>query len=255
MQTTQTIVIIPTYNERDNLPRLLPAILERAPEVHILIVDDASPDGTGDVADAFAASDPRIHVLHRPSREGLAQAYLAGFRQALALGYDRIVQMDADFSHRPEDLPRLLEATESADVVIGSRRVPGGRTENWSPLREAVSRGGSLYARLLLDLPVRDCTSGFKCLRRQALEAIDLDRLGARGFAFSVEMNYRLHQAGCRIVEVPIVFPDRTAGRSKMSPGIFLEAMRLVWGLRERRPVVASSVVERVLRPPREPAA
>ncbi len=234
----QSLVIVPTYNEIANLKPLVTAILAVDPCVHVLVVDDGSPDGTGACADEIAARTPRVRVMHRPGKLGLGTAYIAGFRYALARGYDRIVQMDADFSHRPEDLPRLLRASAQADLVVGSRNVPGGRAEHWSLLRHAISRGGSLYARLLLGLPIKDCTSGFKCFRREALAAIDLDRVASNGYGFQVEMNYLCYRMGLRLIEVPIVFPDRVAGRSKMSGPIVGEAATVVWRLRregERR--------------------
>ena len=228
----RSLVIIPTYNERENLPSLVQEILEVDLELDILVVDDHSPDGTGVLAEALAAQTGRLLVIHRPGKLGLGTAYLDGFRYALAHDYERVVQMDADFSHRPQDLRRLLDASAGADVVVESRNVPGGQVENWSRLRHLVSQGGSLYTRLLLGLPVHDCTGGFKCFRRQALAALDLDDVRSNGFGFQVEVNYLCHRHGLRMVEVPITFPDRTAGRSKMSTGIFFEALALVWRLR-----------------------
>lgn len=230
----RSLVIIPTYNERENLPLLVWEVLQVDPSLDVLVVDDNSPDGTGVVAESLAQQTSRVHVLHRPGKEGLGTAYLAGFRFALAGSYVRVVQMDADFSHRPRDLRRLLEASARADVVIGSRNVPGGQVENWSLPRQVMSKGGSLYTRLLLGLPVYDCTGGFKCFRREALEALDLDRARSNGYGFQVEMNYLCHRQGFRIVEVPITFPDRTAGHSKMSAKIFVEALLLVWRLRRQ---------------------
>ncbi len=228
----KSVVIIPTYNERENLPALARAVLSVAPNLDVLVVDDNSPDGTGQLADALARETGRIHVIHRAGKLGLGTAYVAGFRHALAHGYERIVEMDADFSHRPADLPRLLEAASYADVVIGSRYVPGGRILGWSPLRQAISKGGSLYARLLLGLPIRDCTGGFKCFRRAALERLDLDALRSNGYAFQVEVNYACVRAGLCLAEVPIVFPDRERGTSKMSGRIVAEAAWLVLRLR-----------------------
>jgi dolichol-phosphate mannosyltransferase len=226
------LVIIPTYNERENLPSLVPAVLAVDQEIQILIVDDASPDGTGELADALANKTGRLAVLHREGKQGLGTAYIAGFRYALSSEYDYVVQMDADFSHRPGDLARLLEAAEHADVVIGSRNVPGGQALSWSPFRGALSKGGSLYARLMLGLPVHDCTGGFKCFRRRALEALDLDAVGANGFGFQIEVNYALAKAGMQFAEVPIVFPNREHGKSKMSARIALEAALLVLRLK-----------------------
>lgn len=238
----RSVVIIPTYNERENLPRLVPAVLRKDESLDVLVVDDGSPDGTGEAAESLARKTGRVRVMHRSSKQGLGTAYVAGFRYALDQGYDRVVQMDADFSHRPEDLPRLLEATEFADVVVGSRNVPGGRVEDWSLLRRFVSKGGSLYSRILLGLPVKDCTSGFKCFRRRVLETVDFAGVASNGYGFQVEMNHLCHRAGFAIAEVPIVFPDRTAGESKMSWRIFSEAAGLVWKLRGQRKAVAPEV-------------
>ena len=226
------VVVIPTYNERENLASLVTQLLRCQPNLDVLVVDDNSPDGTGAIADGIAAEEPRVAVLHRTSKDGLGSAYLAGFRQALTGPYDYVAQMDADFSHRVEDLPNLIAAVERADVAIGSRNVEGGHAVDRTPLRRLISAGGSLYARGLLGLPVRDCTGGFKCFRRQALQRIDLDRVRARGYAFQVEMNHRCHQAGLRLVEVPIVFPDRVAGQSKMTWRIFAEGWMAVIRLR-----------------------
>jgi dolichol-phosphate mannosyltransferase len=233
----RTLVIIPTYNERQNLPPLVQEVLALDHTIDVLVVDDGSPDGTGEVAESLAETTGRVNVLHRTGKLGLGTAYLEGFRHALAHGYDLIVEMDADFSHRPQDLQLLLAAAADADVVIGSRNIPGGKVEQWSLLRNLVSKGGSLYARLLLGLPVRDCTSGFKCFRRRALATIDLSGVQSNGFGFQVELNWLAYRAGLRIVEVPIVFPDRQKGTSKMSSRIALEAAALVWRLRRRNPV------------------
>lgn len=228
----KTLVIIPTYNERDNLPLLLVRLLSVVPDVDVLVVDDNSPDGTGAIAEDLGRADPRIRVLHRPAKDGLGGAYVAGFRHALAGGYQRIVQMDADFSHDPGDLPRLLGRLDDADVVVGSRNVPGGGVTGWSPLRHLLSRGGSVYARMLLGLPVRDATGGFKCMRRAAVEALDLDRLRSNGYVFQIEVNHICAAAGLRFVEEPIIFRDRVRGRSKMSARIAVEAAVLVLRLR-----------------------
>ena len=230
------VVVIPTYNERENLAPLVRQLLSSQPDLDVLVVDDNSPDGTGEIADALAAAEPRVAVLHRAGKEGLGSAYLAGFRSVLTGKYDYVAQMDADFSHRVEDLPELIAAVETADVAIGSRCVSGGHAVARSRLRQLVSAGGSVYARGLLGLPIRDCTGGFKCFRRQALLGLDLDRVRSRGYAFQVEMNHRCHEAGLRLVEVPIVFPDRVAGRSKMTWRIFVEGWLTVIRLRlERR--------------------
>lgn len=228
----RALVVLPTYNERENLPRLLPAILDVDPRLEVLVVDDNSPDGTGREADRFAAGESRVRVLHREAKLGLGSAYVAGFDYALRQGYDHVLEMDADFSHRPEDLRALLTAATTSDVVIGSRNIPGGTTVGWSPVRRFISRGGSAYTRFLLGLPIKDCTSGFKCLSRVALSQLDLERLESNGYAFQIEVSYACHQAGLTFAEVPITFPERVAGRSKMSPAIMVEAALLVLKLR-----------------------
>lgn len=228
----RALVILPTYNERDNLPRLVPEILKINNGLDVLVVDDNSPDGTGQQADQIASREHRVKVLHRAGKLGLGTAYVAGFDYALSHGYEHVVEMDADFSHRPEDLPSLLAAGMTADVVIGSRNVPGGRTLGWSRARRLVSLSGSLYARALLGLPVKDCTSGFKCFNRLALTRLDIGHLLSNGYAFQVEVNHACHQAGLRFAEVPITFPERATGRSKMTPGIAIEAALLVLRLR-----------------------
>ena len=230
---SRTLIIIPTYNERDNLTSLHTQIHDALPAADILVVDDNSPDGTGQLADSLAAKHPYLKVLHRAGKLGLGTAYIAGFRYAIEHGYDYVFEMDADFSHDPCYLPSLLgAAVEGADVVIGSRRVPGGGTENWGLGRQLISSGGSLYARTILGLPIQDLTSGFKCFRRSVLEAIDLESVRSNGYSFQIEMTYRAIQRGFRVVEVPIVFVDRRAGQSKMSRSIFLEAMGMVWRMR-----------------------
>jgi dolichol-phosphate mannosyltransferase len=223
-------VILPTYNERENVPQIVPAILAAAPELDVLIVDDNSPDGTGALADQLAAKNPRVSVLHRARKEGLGRAYLAGFAEALQRGYGRVLEMDADFSHDPARLPALL-ATD-ADLVLGSRYVPGGGTVNWGLGRRLLSKGGSLYARTILGLRIRDLTGGFKCYRREVLERIDLDAIHSKGYAFQIEGTYRTLRAGFTVVEVPIRFVDRTAGHSKMSRRIVAEALWMVWKIR-----------------------
>jgi dolichol-phosphate mannosyltransferase len=228
----RALVIIPTFNERENIESLGDAVLAQDERIDLLIVDDGSPDGTGDIADAMVRASGRVHVLHRAGKQGLGTAYVAGFQYALAHRYDLVIEMDADYSHRPEDLPRLIAASDAADVVVGSRNVPGGRAEDWSWLRHLVSKGGSLYARLLLGIAIKDCTSGFKCFRRGAIELLDLPALRSNGYAFQVEVNHACSQAGLRMVEVPIVFPDRVRGRSKMSWHIAAEAAWLVLRLR-----------------------
>ena len=229
-------VILPTYNEAENLEHIVGAVLERLPAYgRVLVVDDSSPDGTGEIADRLASAEDSVDVLHRPRKEGLGPAYLAGFRVALDDGADRIIEMDADFSHDPADLPRLIQATEEADLAIGSRYVSGGGVTDWGPMRRFISRGGSAYSRLALGLPVRDLTGGFKCYRRQVLETINLDTIEARGYAFQVETTYRAIRAGFRVVEIPITFKDRADGSSKMSRSIVAEAMWRVPAMRFRR--------------------
>ena len=229
-------VVLPTYNEADNLGRIVPEIRSRLPESRrILIVDDDSPDGTGGIADRLASESDEVEVLHRERKEGLGPAYLAGFRRALAAGAQLIVEMDADFSHDPECLPRLLEASEQADLVLGSRYVAGGGVADWGAVRRLISRGGSVYARLMLGVRVRDLTGGFKVFDRRVLEAIDLDSIRSRGYAFQVETTYRALKQGFRVIEVPIVFSERTEGSSKMSRAIFAEAVWRVPGMRLRR--------------------
>jgi dolichol-phosphate mannosyltransferase len=229
-------VVLPTYNEADNLERLTGAVLAKLPDAaRVLIVDDNSPDGTGEIADRLAKADERIAVLHRERKEGLGPAYIAGFRRALSEGAELIAEMDADFSHDPEHLPELLAAAENADLVIGSRYVPGGGVREWGPLRRFISRGGSAYARTALGVRVRDLTGGFKVFRREVLEAIGLDTIASRGYAFQVETTYRALKAGYSVVEVPIVFWDRRAGSSKMSKAIVAEAIWRVPAMRLRR--------------------
>jgi dolichol-phosphate mannosyltransferase len=220
------MVCLPTYNERENLEPMLRALDGvLGPDDRVLVIDDDSPDGTGELADRLAAELGFLDVLHRPEKEGLGPAYLAGFRLALDAGAELIVEIDCDFSHDPLDLPRLLTAADEADVVLGSRYVPGGGIENWGLVRRAISAGGSLYARLLLGVPVRDLTGGFKVFRRAVLEAIPLDRVRSRGYAFQIELTYRALRRGFRVEEVPIRFADRAVGGSKMSRAIVLEAI------------------------------
>jgi dolichol-phosphate mannosyltransferase len=224
-------ICLPTYNERENIEQMLRALAPFG--VHVLVVDDNSPDGTGDIADGLAAELDFVSVLHRERKEGLGPAYLAGFRQALAAGADYVLEMDCDFSHNPDDVPRLLAACEvGGDLALGSRYVPGGGTVNWSLTRRIVSWGGSFYARTLLGVGIRDLTGGFKCYRRAVLEAIDLDTITSKGYAFQIETTYRTLRKGFRVVEVPIQFVDRTEGQSKMSRSIVVEAVRKVPALR-----------------------
>ena len=227
-------VCLPTYNERENLEPMLRALGEALPEdSRVLVIDDASPDGTGELADALAADFDYVGVLHRPRKEGLGPAYLDGFRRALGEGAELVLEMDCDLSHDPRDVARLLEAVEAgADLALGSRYAPGGSIPNWGPLRRAVSRAGNTYAQVLLGLPYRDLTGGFKCYRRRVLEAIDLDSISSLGYAFQIETTYRAHRAGFRIVEVPITFVERQIGSSKMSRAIVAEAAWKVPALR-----------------------
>jgi dolichol-phosphate mannosyltransferase len=228
----QVLVALPTYNEAENLAHIAPAILAHG--YRLLIVDDASPDGTGDIADALAESDPRVSVLHREEREGLGPAYAAAFDRALQAGARIVVEMDADFSHDPADLPRLVQEVEAgADLAIGSRYVTGGATPDWPLIRRLISRGGNLYARTMLNIPIRDATAGFRAFHAEALARLPYRQAEASGYGFQVEMAWRAHQSGMSIVEVPITFRDRTAGTSKMGLPIVVEAMRLVtlWGL------------------------
>lgn len=229
----RALVIIPTYNERENLPRLIPAVLEKDERIEILIVDDASPDGTGEVADQVASEEPRVHTLHRPGKLGLGTAYLTGFRWALERDYDLVFEMDADFSHDPDHLPAFLEAVEDADVVLGSRYLEGRVTVvNWPITRLILSYGANVYARIITGLPVADATGGFKCFRRKVLEEVELDQIRAEGYAFQIEITLRAWKKGFKIVEIPIVFTDRDLGESKMSRRIIWEAVWRVWKLR-----------------------
>jgi len=232
VRSDRVAVVVPTYNERDNLPDLVTAI--RARGYRVLIVDDASPDGTGELADELARSDPGVEVLHRPRKEGLGPAYAAGFDRVLSEGADVVVEMDADFSHDPADLPRLVAAIDAgADLAIGSRYVAGGATPDWPLLRRWISRGGNLYARAMLGIPIRDATAGFRAFTADALRSLPYRSARASGYGFQVEMAWRAVSRGMRIVEVPIVFRDRRVGQSKMGIGIVAEAMWLVtrWGI------------------------
>jgi dolichol-phosphate mannosyltransferase len=229
------LVVLPTYNEADNLKPIVAAICRATDRCDVLVVDDNSPDGTGVLADELARANPRVKVLHRVAKEGLGRAYLAGFDRALAGGYQFVIEMDADFSHDPAYLTPLLEAAQSADLVLGSRYVPGGGIENWGLMRKLVSRGGSFYARTILGAPVHDLTGGFKCFRRETLLALDLATVRSGGYSFQIELTYRALSLGLRVAEIPIVFVDRRVGDSKMSRQIFLEAVLMVWKLRFSR--------------------
>ena len=224
----KTLLIIPTYNEVENLPPLLNEILKYAPETDILIVDDNSPDGTGELADKISEENTSVHVLHRAGKLGLGTAYIAGFKYAIAHDYDAAFEMDADFSHDPRYLPDFLRAIEDADLVIGSRYIRGGGTPSWSLIRRFISGGGNIFARFMLGIPVHDCTAGYRCYRRRVLETIDLDTIQSQGYAFQIEMVYRTRQHGFKIVETPIIFKDRRVGKSKMSRKIVIEGFTYV---------------------------
>ncbi len=229
----RVLVVTPTYNEADNLEPFVRALFEVVPSAHVLVVDDASPDGTGKIADRMAGRDERVRVLHRGGKLGIGSAYLEGFRLGLRDGYDVLVQMDTDLSHDPRHLPAMLAAVEGgADVVLGSRNIPGGGVLGWGLGRHVLSKGGSLYSRAILGLPIRDLTSGYKVWSARALEGIDLEGVRSEGYSFQIEMTWRALRRGFRVVEVPIVFVDRRAGKSKMSRKIFLEAVAMVWKLR-----------------------
>jgi dolichol-phosphate mannosyltransferase len=238
MSETQTglgaLVCIPTYNEKENIERIAGAVLEALPGANLLVIDDNSPDGTGVIADAMAANDARIHVLHRERKEGLGKAYLAGFAWALARDFAFIIEFDADFSHDPASLPEMMRRFSQSDVVVGSRRVPGGGSENWTLGRRIVSAAGSTYARTVLGVPIRDLTGGFNGFRREALALLDIGRIATSGYGFQIEIKYRAIKSGLRVVEMPIIFRDRKAGSSKMSSAIFFEAMLNVLRLRFR---------------------
>jgi dolichol-phosphate mannosyltransferase len=227
----RTLVLIATYNERENLPPLLDSVFRHV-DADVLVIDDSSPDGTGEIADALARTQPRLRVVHRSGKQGVASAHVLGFRYALEQGYDAVVEMDADFSHPPEDLPRLLEGIRRADVVLGSRAVPGGAVIGRSRMRNLLTRMGCAYARTVLSLPLRDCTGGFRCSRRSALDAIDWDKVTSHGYGFQLELNRAWTLGGVRFEEIPITFPDRRAGRSKMTSSILIEALVLVLRLR-----------------------
>jgi dolichol-phosphate mannosyltransferase len=229
----KTLIVTPTYNEKDNLPRFIDAVRGAAPDAHILVVDDGSPDGTGDIADAIAKKDPNVRVMHRAGKQGLGTAYVQAFTKGLGEGYEQFFEMDADLSHDVKYLPDFFRALDDgADVVIGSRNIPGGGVEGWGVGRHVLSKGGSLYSRTILGLGVRDLTSGYKAFRRRALESIDLGNVRSEGYSFQIEMTYRLLRKGFRVAEVPIVFVDRRQGASKMSRKNFAEAIGVVWKLR-----------------------
>lgn len=244
--SSDALIVVPTYNEADNIRRLLEAVVAAVPEASVLVVDDGSPDGTASIVERVAARNAHVHLMMREAKAGLARAYVSGFRWGMERGFDRFVEMDADFSHDPAALPGLLDAARRHDVAIGSRYIPGGGVAGWSRGRHVLSLGGNLYARLALGFGVRDSTSGFRCYRRRVLEAIGLDEVQTEGYAFQIDMTYRAWRRGFDIGEVPIVFRERTHGRSKMSRAIVLEAIVALtrWGLRDlllgrRRPAGA----------------
>jgi len=240
----KSLIVIPTYNERDNITALLEAILTMAPATDILVIDDNSPDGTGQIVDQIRTRLPQVYVLHREGKLGLGTAYVRGFEYAIDHNYDIVFEMDADFSHDPQYLPRFFSAIEGADLVIGSRYIKGGGTPNWSPLRKFISGGGNTFARAVLGIPTHDCTGGYRCYRTNALRTLDLDLVRAQGYAFQVEMTYIFWKRGFRVREVPIIFEDRRVGKSKMSRKIFIEAF--LWVVRTRfngDPVVRSAAM------------
>lgn len=229
----KAMIIIPTYNEKENITRLIPEVLAQDPGVEVLVVDDNSPDGTGDIVEVLSEGSDRVHLLRRPGKMGLGTAYIAGFRYLLERSdIDCVFEMDADFSHRPEYIPDFLKAVESADVVLGSRYMPGGGVENWGLARRVLSRGGSIFSRFMLSLPAKDCTGGFRCYRREVLESIAFETISSEGFGFQVEMLHACNKKGYKVREIPIVFPDRKMGTSKISGNIVFEALWLVCRLR-----------------------
>ncbi len=232
MSEPRALVCVPTYNERDNLPQIVPRILAADPRLDVLVIDDGSPDGTGDIADRLAADEPRVQVLHRQAKEGLGRAYLAGFRWAVERDYAQVIEMDADFSHDPKFLSDLLRAIEQADLVLGSRYASGVNVINWPMSRLLLSWFANKYVRWITGLPLTDATGGFKCFRREVLEAIPLDRVRSNGYAFQIEMSFRAWKKGFRLAEIPIVFVDRVEGQSKMNQRIVREAVWMVWWLR-----------------------
>jgi dolichol-phosphate mannosyltransferase len=241
------VVIIPTFNELSTLPVIVSRVLASVPEADVLVADDNSPDGTGRVADELAAADPRVHVMHRLGKEGLGAAYLAGFAWALQAGYDVVVEMDADGSHQPEQLPRLLDALRTADLVLGSRWVPGGRTENWPKSRQLISRGGTAYTRLMLGVPIQDATGGYRAFRADTLRKLDLHDVASQGYCFQIDLAWRAVQRGLTVREVPITFVERTSGTSKMSRKIVAEALWRVtlWGVDDKMTRVRRRAHER----------
>lgn len=230
--TPKTLIVVPTYNEKDNIPNLLEILMGFSEQIHVLVVDDGSPDGTGDLVEEWTRNTPRVHLMRRAGKLGLGSAYVAGFKWALARDYERVFEMDADFSHDPKYVMPMLEKSKDADLVIGSRYLTGVNVVNWPMSRLLLSYFANKYAKFVSGLPVADCTAGFKCFRREVLAAIDLDNIAASGYGFQIEMNYKVWKKGFRLAEVPIVFVDRLAGVSKMSGGIIREALFLVLRLR-----------------------
>jgi dolichol-phosphate mannosyltransferase len=227
----KTLVIVPTYNEKDNLPSIVARIMRHPDYIDLLVVDDTSPDGTGEIADGIAAQNPRVHVLHRPEKNGLGRAYCAGFKWALERDYQFILEMDGDFSHNPDDIPTFLTAAQNADLVLGSRYKDGIRVINWPLRRLMLSMGAGKYVRFITGMPISDPTGGYKCFRRAALQSVDLDAIRSNGYSFQIEMTHKLWRQGLRIAEVPIIFTDRFLGSSKMSRKIVFEALWMVWRL------------------------
>ena len=228
----KTVVVIPTYNEKENVANMAKAVLAQGDGLELLFVDDSSPDGTGDIVEELMKTEPRIHCLHRTKKEGLGRAYVAGFRRALELGADIVIQMDCDFSHDPHDIPRLIAAAQEADLVIGSRYVKGGGTPGWPFKRRLISRCGGIFIRTVTGMPIKDPTGGFRCWRRATLEGLDLDTVQSAGYSFQLEMNHRTWKRGFTIREIPITFTDRVAGYSKITPGIAVESIRIALRLR-----------------------
>lgn len=238
------LVAVPTYNEAQSIRKIVGRVRTAVPEAHVLVIDDGSPDGTGEIADQLAGVDDHVHVMHRTAKEGLGAAYVAGFRWALERGYGTVVEMDADGSHQPEELPRLLAALAGADLVLGSRYVPGGQVENWPRSREILSRGGNTYTRLMLGMPLRDATGGYRAFRAGTLRHLDLDEVASQGYCFQVDLAWRAFRAGLTVVEVPITFVEREEGTSKMSSAIVREALWRVtqWGVHHRLGQLRSAV-------------
>jgi len=247
----RVLVVVPTYNEAENLPEIVARVRSAVPQVEVLVADDASPDGTGAIADRLAATDPGVHVLHRAGKEGLGAAYVAGFGWARDHGFDVVVEMDADGSHAPEQLPRLLAALATADVVLGSRWVPGGQVVNWPWRRMLLSRGGNLYTRLVLGVPIRDATGGYRAYRMPVLDKVDIGSVTSQGYCFQVDLAWRAHRSGLRVVEVPITFTERVRGASKMSPAIVREALWrvTVWGAQARQEALRQRLAGRRRQP------